>query len=150
MQLLPVFLTLHLIGLVIMAGTTIVDYITLKTLWKLPDQQNGLLQLGGNLSVLLRIGAAVLITSGFIMMFITHGVFGEMLWFRIKFAIVIILVLNGIIGTKQSNRFRTLFTDKQSDSMPQLNNLKIKLNRFYIAQLALFSVIIILSVFKFN
>jgi hypothetical protein len=150
MQLLPVLLTLHLIGLVTMAGTTIVDYIALKTLWKLPDQQTGLLQLSGNFSVLIRIGAAVLITSGFGMMFVTHGVFGEMLWFRIKFAIVIILVINGIIGTKQSNRFKALFTDKISDSMPQLNNLKVKLNRFYISQLAMFSLIIILSAFKFN
>jgi hypothetical protein len=146
MQLLPVLLILHLTGLILMAGTTIIDYIAMKTLWKPPDQQIGLLQFSGKFSMLIRIGAALLITSGFAMMIVTHGVFGEMLWFRIKFGIVIVLVINGIIGNKQSNRFRKLFTDKQSD----LNKLKMKLNRFYILQLAMFSAIIILSVLKFN
>jgi uncharacterized membrane protein SirB2 len=145
-MLLSLLLTFHLIGLVTMAGTTIVDYLAIKTLWKLPDQQTGLLQLSGNFSLLIRVGAALLILTGFGMMIITHGVFGEMLWFRIKFAIVIILVINGIIGTKRSNRFKTLLRDKE----PYVNNLHVQLNRFYLSQLALFGMIIILSVFKFN
>ena len=153
-QFLPALLTLHLMGLVIMAGTTLVNFVTLRTLWKLPDaeseKQMGLLLLTGKLSRVISIGAAMLIITGFAMMFITHGVFGEQLWFRIKFALVIILVVNGIIANKRGTRFNKLFIEKLMESMEQLNSLKIKLNRFYIIQLTLFIMIIILSVFKFN
>lgn len=153
-QFLPALLTLHLMGLVIMAGTTLVNFVTLRTLWKLPDveseKQMGLLLLTGKLSRVISIGAAMLIITGFAMMFITHGVFGEQLWFRIKFALVIILVVNGIIANKRGTRFSMLFTEKRAECMEQLNSLRIKLNRFYIIQLTLFIMIILLSVFKFN
>ena len=32
-------LTLHLLGLVLMAGITMVDYVTFKTFWRMVDQE---------------------------------------------------------------------------------------------------------------
>jgi uncharacterized membrane protein SirB2 len=155
LYLLQSVLTLHLIGLVIMAGTTIVDYLTFKTFWKLFEQEKeksrSLLQIMSRFSRLIGIGAAVLILTGLGMMVITGGVFGEQGWFRIKFALVILLVLNGVfIGRRQGSRLRKLIIDSGFDLTRQTTRLQKNLNRFYLTQLAIFLVIIFLSVFKFN
>jgi uncharacterized membrane protein len=148
-------LTLHLTGLVLMAGTTIVDYLTFKTLIKLFDDQKekltGLINLTAKFSRLIGIGAALLILTGFGMMALTKGVFGEQLWFRIKFALVIILVANAIVfGRQQGLKFRKLIADDAGDNEQKLGSAVNNLNLFYTAQLLIFAVIIILSVFKFN
>jgi uncharacterized membrane protein SirB2 len=155
LYLLQSVLTLHLIGLVIMAGTTIVDYLTFKTFWNLveleKEKSRSLLQVMSRYSRLIGIGAALLILTGLGMMVITGGVFGEQWWFRIKFALVILLVLNGVfIGRRQGSRLRKLIVDSGFDLTRQTTRLRSNLNRFYLTQLAIFLVIIFLSVFKFN
>jgi len=155
LYLLQSVLTLHLIGLVIMAGTTIVDYVTFKTFWNLFEQEKeksrSLLQVMSRFSRLIGIGAAVLILTGLGMMVITGGVFGEQWWFRIKFALVILLVLNGVfIGRRQGSRLRKLIVDCGFDLTRQTIRIRSNLNRFYLTQLAIFLVIIFLSIFKFN
>jgi len=142
-------------GLVLMAGTTIVDYTSFRTFWKLFDQEkeklSGLLQVMSKFSRLIGIGAAVLILSGFGMMALTRGVFSGQLWFRIKFGLVIILVGNGVmVGRRQGLKFRKLMADNDFELSGQINRTRIALHRFYLSQLAIFLIIIILSVFKFN
>jgi len=148
-------ITLHVMGLVLMAGTTIVDYTSFRTFWKLFDQEkeklSGLLQVMSKFSRLIGIGAAVLILSGFGMMALTRGVFSGQLWFRIKFGLVIILVGNGVmVGRRQGLKFRKLMADNDFELSGQINRTRIALHRFYLSQLAIFLIIIILSVFKFN
>ena len=147
--------TLHLTGLVIMAGTTIIDYITYRTFWRIyaleKQTSKNLLQLMSKFSRLIGIGAAVLILTGFGMMVLTKGAFGQQLWFRIKFALVIILVLNGIlVGRRQGSKLRKRAADTGFQLTPQTSKLKSRLNLFYCVQLLIFIVILILSVFKFN
>ncbi|WP_431198896.1 hypothetical protein ACQ86K_23360 [Mucilaginibacter sp. P19] len=97
---LPALLILHLTGLTIMAGTTIVDFTVFKTFWKHFDdnteKSKGILAGTSKSSTLIGIGAALLVITGIGMMALTHGVFGEQLWFRIKIGIVLVLMLNGI------------------------------------------------------
>ena len=109
--LLPALLSLHLIALILMAGTTLIDFVTVRGFWKLfatlHEKALGLLEATASYSRLIGIGAAALIITGFAMMVVTHGVFGEQLWFRIKFALVILLVANGVfIGRRQGLRIR--------------------------------------------
>lgn len=148
-------LCLHVMGLVLMAGTTFVDYIAFSNIWNLLDhgkeKPDSLLQVTARFSRLIGIGAAILILTGLGMMALTKGVFGEQLWFRIKFGLVIILVANGVIvGRRHGLKFRKLLTDNGFELGPQIMQSRSKLNRFYIIQLAIFITIIILSVFKFN
>jgi len=147
-------LCLHVMGLVLMAGTTFVDYIAFSNIWNLLDRRKekpeGLLQVTARFSRLIGIGAAILILTGLGMMALTKGVFGEQLWFRIKFGLVIILVANGVIvGRRHGLKFRKLL-DNGFELSPQIMQSRSSLNRFYIIQLAIFITIIILSVFKFN
>jgi uncharacterized membrane protein SirB2 len=153
--LLSTLIVLHLTGLIIMAGTTLVDYTLFKTFWKQFEQDKekaiGILQAATKFSRLIGIGAALLILTGIGMMALTNGIFGEQLWFRIKFALVILLILNGtLIGRRQALKFRKFYLDDNIDTTGQAKRFKTRLNTFYFVQLAIFLTIIFLSVFKFN
>ncbi|MGN8069368.1 hypothetical protein [Mucilaginibacter sp. 22184] len=153
--LLQTLLVLHLSGLVMMAGTTVVDYSVFKTFWKQIDQGNsnpaGLMESTSNSSRLIGIGAALLVLTGIGMMAITHGVFGEQLWFRIKFGLVIILILNGILtGRRQGTKLRNAVANSGAILIAEAFVLRERLNRFFLLQLCLFLLIVFLSVFKFN
>ncbi|MDB4926827.1 MAG: hypothetical protein JWR23_2883 [Mucilaginibacter sp.] len=153
-MLLPACLTLHLTALTLMAGTTVVDYITFKSFWKLfykeKEKAIGVMQVMATFSRLIGIGAAVLILTGIGMMALTNGVFGEQLWFRIKFGLVIILILNGaFVGRRQGVKLRKLI-NSEPGSPDQVNAIRANLNKFYLIQLSIFFIIILLSAFKFN
>jgi hypothetical protein len=150
-----ILLVLHIAGLIIMAGTTLVDYLTYKTFWKIyaleKKTSTSLNKLMSRFSRLIGIGAAILILTGFAMMYVTHGIFGETSWFRIKFAFVIILVTNGVfVGRRIGSRLRKLTSAAAFEWTDNSRLLKSRLGRFYISQLFIFLVIIFLSVFKFN
>jgi uncharacterized membrane protein len=154
-MLFPTCLTLHLIALTLMAGTTLVDYITFKTFWKFyysdKEKANGILQASAVFSRLIGIGAALLIITGIGMMALTNGVFGEQLWFRIKFGLVLLLILNGVfVGRRLGVKIRKLVLLDGPEISIQINALKSNLNRFHIIQLSIFCLIIFLSAFKFN
>ena len=149
-------LALHLISLVVMAGTTLIDFVTLRSFWKLfsgaqRGKAIGILEATASFSRLTGIGAAVLIVTGLLMMVVTHGVFGEQLWFRIKFALVIMLIANALfIGRRQGQHLRkNVLSDELLSSAP-LTIIRRNLNRFYLSQLLIFVLIIFLSIFKFN
>jgi uncharacterized membrane protein len=151
----PAFLTLHLIAFALLAGTTLIDYIAYQTFWKLLDQKKetstDLLQFMNRLPRFLGIGAAVLITTGLGMMIITHGVYGEHTWFRIKFGLVIILIVNGLLtGRRQGIKLRKLINEDIADVTGQISEVRVALNRFHLAQLTIALIIVFLSVFKFN
>jgi hypothetical protein len=155
LTLLQALLVLHLTGLIIMAGTTFVDFTIFKTFWKQFDmdreKSQGILQATAKSSRWIGIGAALLVFTGIGMMAITHGVFGEQVWFRIKFGLVIILILNGILmGRRQGTKLRKVMADEVVNISIQAEGIKAKLNLFFFTQLALFLIVIFLSVFKFN
>lgn len=153
--LLPSLLTLHVSGLIMMAGTTLVDFITFRTFLTLMDQgqekSSGWIQAMSKYGRFIGIGGALLILTGIGMMAVTRGVFGDQLWFRIKIGLVVLVILNGmLIGRRLGVKLKKSLTDSSADSSKVIGNLRGKLNRFYQSQLAIFFIIIILSVFKFN
>ena len=153
--LLPALLSLHLIALILMAGTSLVDFVSLRTFWGLLETQKekayGLLEATSKFSRLIGIGAAILILTGFLMMFVTHGVFGEQIWFRIKFVLVLILVANGLfVGRRLGVRLRKLMPAKDPATLDPVTRIRKNLYRFHVSQLLIFVIIIILSIFKFN
>ena len=152
--LLPTFLVLHLAALVLMAGTTLVDYLAYASFWKFAGEGNrpeALLNMMARLPRVAGIGAAVLITSGIGMMAITHGVFGEQLWFRIKFGLVLLVILNSLlIGRRQGLKLRNLPAAGGLVFTAEVARIKSRIKTFHRLQLLLFLLIIFLSVFKFN
>jgi hypothetical protein len=103
--------------------------------------------------MLLGLGIILLIVSGVSMMAITHGVFGEQIWFRIKFGLVIIIIINGLaIGRRQQIKLRKLLDEKTSGNLIEARLAKLEKNigYFHFIQLGLFLTVFVLSVFKFN
>jgi hypothetical protein len=150
-------LVTHIVGLTLMAGTTLVQYIIFKKFRKLAalDYSKGItiLDSTSRLPGLSGIGIILLILSGVSMMAITHGAFGEQIWFRIKFGLVIIIIINGLaIGRRQGIKLRKLLDEKISGNLIEARLLKLENNigYFHFIQLALFLTVFVLSVFKFN
>jgi uncharacterized membrane protein SirB2 len=138
-----------------MAGTTLVDFMAYRSLWKTVTHEKelstGLLQLMAKLPRIIGIGAALLILTGIGMMVLTNGVFGEQLWFRIKFGLVVLLILNGLlVGRRLGVKLRKLLADNGPVVTEQVNIIRGSLTRFHLMQLSIFFVIIFLSAFKFN
>lgn len=150
MILLNIFLIAHLTGLALMAGTTVADTVTFNTFSK-GFQRDGrpsltLLALMDKFSALLGIGAALLIISGTGMMVITHGAFAHQIWFKIKLALILTLILNGFLfGGRQKLKLK-----RNLDTRDQAERVMRNIQLFFLVQLAIFLTIILLSIFKFN
>src|SRR5882724_2295383 len=150
-------LVAHITGLTLMAGTTVVQFIIFQKFRKLvaADHSKGIIVLESisRLPMLLGLGIILLIISGVSMMAITHGAFGEQIWFRIKFGLVIIIIINGLaIGRRQGIKLRKLLDEKVSGNLIEARLLKLENNisYFHFIQLGLFLTVFVLSVFKFN
>ena len=150
-----VLLILHLTGLTLMVGTTVTDYIVfrvfLKSLDKDKERSLNLLDLRKKLSILLGIGAALLILSGTGLFIITDGLFIHQIWFKIKLFLVLALILNGfLVGTRQELKLKNIISENESKRSKQTNKAIFNLKIFYMMQMSIFFVVIFLSVFKFN
>jgi hypothetical protein len=162
----PIALITHIVGITLMAGTTLVEYLLTKHFWKLyaSDRSRAITtnEDGFNFHLIVDIGIILLILSGVTMLVITHGVFAKQIWFQIKIGLIIIIAINGsVVGRRQDKKLKRLMSLEklnfhQDDSLGQENRredlmrVKHRLGLFYIFQLLMFLIIFTLSVFKFN
>ena len=156
----------HIVGITLMAGTTLVEYLLTKHFWKLYASGGSIAfttnEDGFNFHLLINIGIVLLILSGVTMLVITQGVFGKQIWFEIKIGLIVIIAINGsVVGRRQDVKLKGLMSLEKlnfhRDHSPEQKNLKEDLMRvknrldlFYISQLLMFLIIFTLSVFKFN
>jgi uncharacterized membrane protein SirB2 len=155
LTLLQIFLIIHLTGLTLMAGTTVADYVTFNTFsGRMKAEKESpvyLLDLMAKLSVLLGIGAALLIISGIGLMYCTAGVYAHMIWFKIKMILLLLLILNGfLVKGRQESTLKKNITGNTLVLSEQVKGAIGGLRTFYLVQMGGFLVIIILAVFKFN
>jgi len=152
--LLQTFLALHLTGLVLMAGTIVVDSMIYRAFWQQyntdRERSVNLLAVSGKFGRVTGIGAALIILTGVGMMAVTHGVFGEQLWFRIKFGLVILLIVINLIARRRGLKLRKAIVLTDPGSSAFVINARAFLGRYFTAAFAIFFLIILLSVFKFN
>jgi len=96
---LRILLPLHLVGLILMAGTTLFDYYCFKTAH--------FLHLASKFGLIIRTGAITLILTGIAMLTIAKDSWSQPL-FKLKLALTIIVFLHGmLIGSRRVhlNRF---------------------------------------------
>ncbi|MBS0028094.1 hypothetical protein ACTJJ0_06480 [Chitinophaga sp. 22321] len=141
----------HLIGFLLFAGGTIADFIGIRQFWKQyaldTAKAPAVMQAMSPFAVFMRIGIGVIILSGIGIMAMTHGVFGEQIWFRIKFGLVLLVIANTLlVGQRQRVQLKKALTT--DTAIPE--KIKVNLNRFHLVQLVCIFIIILLSVFKFN
>ena len=147
----------HLAGLTMVAGTTLVDYMLTRQFWKQhaadPTKSSSIRDATSKLPILAAVGLLCLIASGMYMMYVTRGAYGEQIWFRVKFGIVLLIIANGVVfGRRQGLKLRKLLTEGASSRGGDkgLSQVKANLNLFHLSQLVFFVCILTLSVFKFN
>ncbi|MBS1689677.1 MAG: hypothetical protein JSS96_13195 [Bacteroidetes bacterium] len=150
-------LVTHIIGITVAAGAALSSYIITRQFWKQyaydKRKAQSVQETIAAFRLLPRIGLLLLILSGVSMMALTKGVFGEQIWFRIKFGLVLIIIVHGIVmGRRQVTKLKKILAREAIGEQVDVQLLKIKgsLNRFHIIQISLFITVFVLSVFKFN
>ena len=150
-------LWLHIIGITLLAGTTVVDFVLTRKFWAFYaiNPQEGILvkKMLNRLPALIGIGTGLVLLSGIGMMAVFHTVFGAMLWFRIKIVLVLLVILNAILfGRRQGARLNRLLIAGASQPADQqsLDQIRRNMNLFHLTQLTLLLIIFFLSAFKFN
>jgi len=146
---------MHITGLTLLAGTNIVEYVAFRGIFKTyqTDQHVAINQIGmlSKLSVLLIIGGILLGLSGAGLMIITHDAFADQLWFRIKMAFVLGLVINGfVMGRKREVRLQQSLANSQVINVQQTADAIRAMTRFYFIQICLFFIVVLMAVFKFS
>ncbi len=136
-------LAIHISALVVMAGTTIIDYVTFKTFWERVglegSEARGLLPIMSRYGSIVRASGAFLLISGIAMLALVDGAWWHQLWFKVKMALVILLILNGaVIGNKNGVAFRELAREYSPNFIDESAEVSASLNRFYLIQLSLF------------
>lgn len=151
---LQLLLVLHITGFTIMAGTVIANISIYRKLDKylISDKPRALtiLESTEGLPMLIGIGAMLLLTTGIGMVFIFKSAVTSMLWFRIKMALVLLILITGAIIPRQNTaKLKILLADKSRESIGPIEILRSKMSFFQLTQLLLFLSIFILSVFRF-
>lgn len=151
------YLVLHIIGLCTMAGTAIVDFFCYTRFWKLytlgKEKAATLLPVLATFRFLFAGGFILLLISGVGMVALSHGLFAEQRWFRIKMGIVLLAILNGaVFGGRTASKLRKVVdADLAGTNVEGTRNaLKGRLRMIQVFQLLLFVAIFVLSVYKFN
>ena len=156
-QLLHFSLVFHIIGLTIVGGSTLVAFVMQNHFWKQYEQDAGkaigVMVANAKVPRITMIGLLLLILSGMSMMIITQGVFGAQLWFKIKMIVLLIIIINAVILSRNNGAMlkRLITKDINSKEMiPELTSAKLRIRIFYLIQLCLIVTIFVLSVFKLN
>lgn len=152
---LQICLTLHLSGLILTVGHTVVDFIIFNNFSKKfefeKEKSFALLEIMSKLLVLLIAGGILLLASGTGLFLISQGAFGEQIWFQVKMGLIVALILNGsFFGGRQQSKLRNLIRAGGPDLNSKVRAVNLKLKLYYTIQVAIFLTIIILAVFKFN
>jgi uncharacterized membrane protein len=147
----------HIIGITLLAGTTVTDFVLTRKFWAFysKDPAAGILvrKMTDKLPLLIVAGIVLILLSGVGMMAILHSVIGTMLWFRIKIALVVVVILNGVVfGRRLATQLNRLLATGNTGTPDEqsLSRVKRNLQRFHITQLTLFFIIFFLSAFKFS
>ncbi|MDJ1503638.1 DUF2214 family protein [Xanthocytophaga agilis] len=146
---------MHLSGLVLMAGTTVTEFVVFRTFISLFKTKGvasaSFLKLMSGLEKILLAGGVLLVLSGSGLMAITEGVFLHQTWLKLKLMLILLLPLNGmLVGSPQMKKLRNSLSDQDSEVNLTIKSIVTKLNIFHTIHLFVFLLIIVLAVFKFN
>lgn len=145
----------HLSGLVLMAGTTVTEFVAFRILtvqFKVNKQVPGsIIKLMSRLTAILTAGGILLTISGIGLTWITASIFLHQLWLQLKLSLIVVLALNGmLVGGRQMKHLKNSWFTNSIDNSEEISRRVIKINIFYSMQLLLFLAIVILAVFKPN
>lgn len=151
-------LVTHIIGLTVMAGTAMHDRISTARYWSAIKKSNNRFSVPSppwhRYHRLLGVGLAILVVSGFCMMTQLHDVWGRQTWFRLKMAVLLAVIVNGLVirpalVRKMSTLTAASRAENTPEGLPPTTQWK-RLAASQACQLLLLVTIYVLSVFKFD
>ncbi len=154
--LLPFLVVFHIIGLTLMAGATLTEFMAFLQFWKIfpHDRQRAIIlrQANEKIPALARIGGMLMIVTGILMVVLMHGAVATQFWFRIKMGLVVLLIINAVvIARSQIMKLQRILADSSGAfQVQQIDTLKSRIMISLSFQLLLFFLIFVLSVFRFN
>lgn len=150
-------LVMHIVGITVMAGATLIEYVTFRQFWKIVaiDKSRGAVvwETISNYQKMMGIGMLIIILGGVGMMYYLHEAWGAQLWFRIKFGLVILVIINGLgIRRILGSRLNKLIVNMEAAFQATQSTLRIRsyIQIVHLIQLLLFLAIYILSIYKFT
>src|SRR5882762_4307952 len=147
-------LVVHIIGVSMVLGITIANYVAFRQCWKLygTHKEQGLsaFQAVSKFQIVGITGLLLLILSGIIMLYLFQWTFYELLWFKIKLCLVLLIFINGFTTGRIQTLKLIAFLSEASESPEDIALLKRNLRVFHLTQLMLFFLIIVVSVFRFS
>src|SRR6266487_7163987 len=152
--LLQICLVLHLSGIVLLGGTTLLNYIISRQFWSCVEaDRNRAIVINSttiNFGRITGIGGVLTILTGVAMVAILHGAVDSQLWFRIKMILVLLIILNSLLFARPQNTKlkRILSTGNKVNN--ELNSVKSRMSLYYLLQLIMLFTIFVLSVFRFD
>lgn len=154
MTLLNSLLVLHVVGFTTMAGTVLADFTINGRAKKYftSDKLKALSILEGTAFFmrLIGIGGGLLILTGIGMVIVLKGAVTNMLWFKIKMILVLLVVVNGAGPLRRNaGNLKLLLSENTGNNNGRILALKSRMTVFHSIQMILFLVIFILSVFRF-
>lgn len=156
-NLLNVLLTVHITGLTVAGGLSVSNFLAARKYrmaWA--DSRNQLerppVVALPQLSRLFWTGIAMLLISGAAMMHMAYQAFMMQFWFQAKLALIVLIVLNAIVISRQARRLKNAALKEKKH---YANPLPTGRNRNIISilsgiQLIFFLLIFVLAVFRFT
>jgi len=148
-------LVLHLCGMATAIGMTLANLIAFKQFWKLYaiNKEQGVLSFRGitKFNLFGMLSLLLVILTGIGLLWVVHWTLAELLWFKIKMTMVLLLLVNGFtLGRINNVKLSKLISEKEKPNpLPDIKNLKRNLQIFQATQLILFLIAIIMVAFKF-
>jgi hypothetical protein len=152
--LLQICLVLHITGIVLLGGTTLMNYIISRQFWScIETNKNKAIVIHSTTLTFERItgiGGVLTILTGVAMVAILHGVIDSQLWFRIKMILVLLIILNALLFARPQNTKLKRILTTGSKTSSELSSVKLKMDLYYAIQLIMLFTIFVLSVFRFD
>lgn len=151
-------LVFHITGITLMIGIFLAEFVTSRQIWNFisadKDKARFLLKATSPFPLLQGLGGLLIILGGILMMMTWHGTIMGQLWFQIKMGLLVLLILNAVGMARPARRMlrkllKSAINETEIDQT-NIGDIKKRLKLFYISQLLLFWLIIILAIFKFN
>jgi len=148
---------LHIIGLTAAAGATLTGYITsLKFLPQYKKDKGKGIVIMHTLSIFPRvagIGLLLIILSGALMISASGGGYGQMLWFRLKMIVVVLIIGTTLfIKRRLDGRLRKMVLEDavHNNQSTEVEILTSRIGYVQLFLLSFFIIIFVLSAFRFN
>src|SRR4030095_10233406 len=137
--LLQICLVLHITGIVLLGGTTLMNYIISRQFWScIETNKNKAIVIHSTTLTFERItgiGGVLTILTGVAMVAILHGAVDSQLWLRIKMILVLLIILNALLFARPQNIKLKKILSASSNISDELSSVKAKMNLYYLVQL---------------